>query len=79
MSVKFYNFVDQNLSLFGSISFKLGKLPNAIELAWVAKTLDSTIQWIEIYLVDSMIHFFNNWDQMNIRLLLFIQSLEKTM
>ena len=52
MSVKFYNFVDHNLSLFGSISFKLGKLPNTIEVAWVAKTLDSTILWIKHYPVD---------------------------
>ena len=51
-SVKFYNFVDQNLSLFGSITFKLGKLPNTIELAWVAQTLDSTIYWIKHYPVD---------------------------
>ena len=74
MPVKFYTSVDQNLSLFGSISFKLGKLPNTIELAWVAKTLDTTIQWTEIYLLDSMIYLLNNWDQMNISLLLFFKS-----
>ena len=51
-SVQFYNSVDQDLSLFGSISFKLGKLPNTIELARVAKTLDSTIHWIKHYPVD---------------------------
>ena len=77
MPVKFYTSVDQNLSLFGSISFKLGKLPNTIELAWVAKTLDTTIQWTEIYLLDSMIYLLNNWDRMKICLLLFIKSWKK--